>query len=787
MVVSARSRFKHLPILTCCIANVSYATPRSHVTPLLLAVRAGRKDIVQSLLEAGAKVSARDAQARSALFFASQSGDADLVSLLLNNKPMSNDSSLHEASRLLHVDIMKQLIEAGHDPNYRSANHNGRTALGEMAFKAVVPKDITIAEEALDVLCTGGASPLLKVHGKTIIFLALDNDHNEDMTRMLLERHLYRTLNSPENMYQERIYHYSPTMYVSKGLLLGPRSERLIQILRDHGAEDRYYATIEERQPHDAVGMPDEIREYERERRARERRNRDAEEEHAAFLRREAEKALNVDQIEDMHHGRGVRHRYEVSEQQRRLRRLEHDDVLVMKAEEHINDSDLKVDGAQVDSAIKWQRHNDELAMTTQKKINDANLESGVKWLRHNDDSVIKGQKRDADITHRQRTHVLETGIREDRHVQDTRFKDARHAQTITHRQVSHEQRMVERDDTNRRKLEFSSQKHTQQLAQQGEKQEQKLLFAGQNHAQRMTEQENNNRLRLEFSSQKHQQSLTHRDQNHEQKMVHNKTRLEFDNTKHAQRLRHLDDNHQQKMVHNKAQLEFDGQKHAQLHAHRDATNRQKIEYNTQRHQQQIAHKDENHRQKTGFDTARLEFSSQKHQQQMAQQEATNRKRLEYEAQQHKLRLGQKEETQQRKLTYDNQRKMQELGHMSSKNMLAMQHAHDQDRLAASKETRGYLGEQGRHHLKMTELQMQRDNAMLGLAGVAGQAMLQSGQGQQVMQGFRGLGLTGAGGGAAGGNGVSLGGRVLPAVGNGDGAAGSGVIQQGGRQVKLLR
>ncbi|KAK5656725.1 hypothetical protein OQA88_4273 [Cercophora sp. LCS_1] len=247
-------------------ADLAYTTPRTCTTALMLAAMSGRRGITRMLLEAGANAAAKDIYGRSALFFASKAGDADLASLLLKSKSPSNDGSLHEASRRFNTRVMQLLLEAGHDANQRSALHGGRTALGELALHGS-PKDISVAEEAVDVLSNAGASPLLKMQGKTAIFLALDNPQNETMVPLLLSKILHTTIHSRENTFQQEIYHFSPTMYISKGILHGPQTEKLFQLLHKSGVEDRFYATLGEDQPADAVGIPDEIRDFERLRR----------------------------------------------------------------------------------------------------------------------------------------------------------------------------------------------------------------------------------------------------------------------------------------------------------------------------------------------------------------------------------------------------------------------------------------------------------------------------------------------------------------------------------------
>lgn len=373
-------------------------------------------------MESGARLSAKDALGHSALFYGSRAGNADLVALLLENKPPVNDGSLHEASRGYHVQTMRLLLEAGHDPNYRSTKHGGRTALGEIALNAGPPNDIAAAEDALDLLSSVDASPLLKVYGKTVIFLALDNPNNESITRLLLDRILYRTLNSHENTYQHGIYHYSPTMYISKGLLLGPRLETLIHLLRDHGGEDRFYATIEEPQPPDAVGLPDEIRDYERDRRARERRNALLEQEHATKLRHERERALNKGELSDDRHARDLRQREERSQQQRHHRGLDHHQAILLASEKHHNDAQIRISDANVASQIRWQSHNDALTM--------------------------KSQTRAANLAHRQLTTQ-----------QRLEEREARHAQAIAHRRDAHAQKWQEAEELHAQKLEYMRQR----------------------------------------------------------------------------------------------------------------------------------------------------------------------------------------------------------------------------------------------------------------------------------------------------------------------------------------
>ncbi|KAK4174355.1 hypothetical protein QBC36DRAFT_357751 [Triangularia setosa] len=419
-------------------ADLTYTTPVSKTTPFLVAVKSGRVDVVEMLLSYGAKVSVKDNLGRSPLFFASRVGGIDMMAALLLHNPPVNDGSLHEAARNFHPEAMKMLLDAGHDANYRSTKHGGRTALGEVAFKAVMPHDIALADESLDILASVDASPLLKVRGKTVIFLALDNQNNEPVTRVLLDRLLYKTLNSHENTYQEGIYHYSPTMYIMKDILLGPRSPALVQMLQDHGVENRFYATIEEAQPPDAVGLPEEIRDYERERRAWEQRNRRFEENHGNDLRRVTEKAQVHAQIEDQKHNRSLRYRDEHSQQGRKERSLNHQQTTFLKAERHHNDSQIKTSEANVHSGIRWQKHNDSMAMAD--------------------------QKRSTSLAHRQRVHFQHIEERRQKNNVALENKELRHAKSLAQMQDIHRQEWDEKENFNYQELKFQSQRRMQDV-----------------------------------------------------------------------------------------------------------------------------------------------------------------------------------------------------------------------------------------------------------------------------------------------------------------------------------
>ena len=268
-------------------ASVRFTSKISQATPLILAAKNRRADIVAALIKAEASVSARDIFDRSPLFYASRIGDIDSVKLLLKAKSPANDGSLQEAARNLHSAVVAALIKAKHDPNFPSSRYQGRTALQEMALMCDASNDTLAVEETLKALLKGTPKLLDKSWGKNALFLALDNPRPVPITRALLDLAMWKQINLPENIYtvpddSGTEYFFSPTMYVSMGLSQGPKTynEALLNLLRDKRCEDRYYAQKDAQQPDRAVGMPQDILDAEHNRKQHEDKIRKRELDH---------------------------------------------------------------------------------------------------------------------------------------------------------------------------------------------------------------------------------------------------------------------------------------------------------------------------------------------------------------------------------------------------------------------------------------------------------------------------------------------------------------------------
>lgn len=144
----------------------------------------------------------------------------------MNRKPGTNDRSLQEAARELHVPAINFLLKTGHNPDFPSPKHDRRTALAELCLHCDSTKESSLIALAIDALVAGQADPLKKYHGKTAIFLTLENPDPFLMTQELIEQLYWQHINNEANIYAEDDVFYSPTMYISKGFLPVSEEER---------------------------------------------------------------------------------------------------------------------------------------------------------------------------------------------------------------------------------------------------------------------------------------------------------------------------------------------------------------------------------------------------------------------------------------------------------------------------------------------------------------------------------------------------------------------------------
>ncbi|KAF4462852.1 ankyrin repeat containing [Fusarium albosuccineum] len=303
-------------------ANVDIVASRSRVTPLILASQRHRSDVVGILVKAKANHNSRDQFNKSALYYASQAGDADTVQhLAKGSRP--NDGSLHEAARNLRSKAAEILIKYKHEAIFPSPEHEGRTPLQELAFLCDGPRDPAELEATLYALEKGKANVLGQYDGRNALFLALENAQPYYVTAALLRTIMWREINSEENIYclhdktTRTKFYFSPTMYLQKGCFAGDPAHitKLLDLLHQMQSVDRYYAEpgpdeIKFAQPDDAVGLPKRLQEAEDRRKAEAEKQMYKEEDHLNRLRRQQEEAEAKGDITDRQHQQKEYHSY---------------------------------------------------------------------------------------------------------------------------------------------------------------------------------------------------------------------------------------------------------------------------------------------------------------------------------------------------------------------------------------------------------------------------------------------------------------------------------------------
>ncbi|OSS50261.1 hypothetical protein B5807_05212 [Epicoccum nigrum] len=241
-------------------ASATFASPASDITPLSVAAREGRSEIVSALLKRGADPSIRDKWNRSALFYASSKSAISSVQALVAESP-KNDGSLHEASRCLEVDTVKVLIQHGHSANFPSRLHQGRTPLGELCLhaEASTRQQCLQLRRLIRLLLDHGADVHFKARNeKSSIILALDNKHSAlEVTEALLETDVWETLNDERHLYYTSGLTYSPLSYVEHSPAPHPKPQ-LLDLLRDKGCTPRFHSSSAD-QPPSATGLPPAI------------------------------------------------------------------------------------------------------------------------------------------------------------------------------------------------------------------------------------------------------------------------------------------------------------------------------------------------------------------------------------------------------------------------------------------------------------------------------------------------------------------------------------------------
>ncbi|KAG5984381.1 hypothetical protein E4U55_005056 [Claviceps digitariae] len=286
-------------------AKVNAESSLSRTTPLMLAIQTRRPELVKLLLLEGAEVDAFDYLGRTPLSMATYIGQdisVQMVSLLLAADPSRDDGSLHNAARDMNLPVVKVLVQSGHDADFPSPLHEGRSALAELCLHGsdngeLGPEQERTMQKVMTFFIDSKSDLSLKSNEKTLLQLCFEAADPLATTRSLLKSGMWKHINEPFNHHHTADgYVYSPTMYIKRILPQTDTSASLLHILKSNRAQDVYYA-LSGPQPGDAVGLPEDLAVQERTRKARLERLAEETEDFSIAMARKREIASVEQQI----------------------------------------------------------------------------------------------------------------------------------------------------------------------------------------------------------------------------------------------------------------------------------------------------------------------------------------------------------------------------------------------------------------------------------------------------------------------------------------------------------
>jgi hypothetical protein len=240
----------------------------SGASAISLAVQSQRHEIVERLIEFGVEVSIPDACGKSPLFYATANEDLYSVKLLVGAGAHPNDGSLHEAARLCHNETVMLLLSSGHEEDYTSHLHQGRTALGELCFQASLDSGKSEAKAFTTIKLFMGPRIDLTIEreGKkmTILHLALMNNRPVEITRVLLRfSEICKDLKTDSEtfLYEDANgISISPNHFVTEHCRCNERHKRELQELLKYKCKSKRFKK-RGKQIHDPEGLPPAMQE----------------------------------------------------------------------------------------------------------------------------------------------------------------------------------------------------------------------------------------------------------------------------------------------------------------------------------------------------------------------------------------------------------------------------------------------------------------------------------------------------------------------------------------------
>jgi hypothetical protein len=352
------------------VGDVNTLTEKSKSSALTLAARHHNPDLVALLLRFKPDSSVKDKLGNSPLLYAARNDDKQSTIAILATNPCKNDGSVHEAAVRLNFDVLRTLLQAGHDPNFRSNVFGNLTPLGQVA-KFCDGSRITELGKTLDVLMDAHADPLTRCHGKNVLYLALENSLPVPVTSAIIDRIMYKYMDDKANVYNLDGFNYSPSKYIEKGLVtLSSGDEKaLLELIRSRENEAIYYADEGlDMQPEDVCGIPELLLAQEKERRellnTRRKANSEREplqDKHEQQLQHNQEKYDQVLGHEREEHD--LSKRPEDDSQEQKIRHLEE------TREKTVRQQTEKIALAKIKNEMETRRKRDVMGLEDEKRI----------------------------------------------------------------------------------------------------------------------------------------------------------------------------------------------------------------------------------------------------------------------------------------------------------------------------------------------------------------------------------------------------------------------------------
>lgn len=408
-------------------AKINFETRLSKMTPLMLAIREKRQDIVKHLLLAGADVDVVDVTGNTPLTLSTRIG-GEVGTLMMANilaaEPSQNDGSLHNAARDLNIQALQVLVDFGHEVDFPSPLHGGRTALGELCLHAAdggmaLSKEKAM-EKAMSYLLKQDTDLSLLTDGKSVLLLAMESADPIATTRALLKVGMWKHINKPWNLYTNGTFTYSPSQYARRVLKPADTTEQLIALLKANRAQETYFAN-EGPQPEDAIGLPDDIVRAERERKARLERIRLETEDHARTLARTKEVAdiqsaifAQRAQMED-HRSRqkqiteidGIREKAAIEEElfNDAVRRQRAERAAAMEHESSLTQAEVERRRLVAETDLDAEQSRQQLLLQYETRVGDVKVDHAKQMsaVRRAEREDIDGFEKEQDLRHKNR------------------------------------------------------------------------------------------------------------------------------------------------------------------------------------------------------------------------------------------------------------------------------------------------------------------------------------------------------------------------------------------------